>query len=196
MATKKNKDPDYSKIAKLIEKALGKNSDKQLIDKKELQKLKNDKRRIDVINADVILDGALKNLFCELHFSKKDKQVDKLFEPSIGGPLVSLTHKARLAYALGLIDKTLLNDLEIIHKIRNEFAHSLEADFAGAKLLEHVKKLSMVNGQKITATNSYKLYQQTVFESITSLGKAINQAVYRRAAHEELKKINKRVKAN
>ena len=115
----------------------------------------------------------------------------KLFDPNIGGPLVSLTNKARLAYALGLVDEKLLKDLEIVHKIRNKFAHNIKTDFADTKVLEHVKKLSMSKGQEITVTNSYKFYLQTLNLSIESLGKAIDQAVYRRAAQERLRKYKK-----
>ena len=196
METKSRKSPNYAKIAKLVEKSLEKYSDKQLIDKTKLQKFQKDEKRIRAIKIDVILDSALKNLFCELHFSKKDKQVKKLFEPNIGGPLVSLTHKARLAYALGLIDKTLLNDVEFIHKIRNEFAHSIEADFTDTKVLEHVKKLSMSEGQDVTATNSYTFYLQTLNLSIESLGKAIDQAVNRRAAQKGIAELYKSVKVS
>ena len=54
MAAKSKKSPDYAKIAKLVEKSLEKYSDKQLIDKTELQKFQKDKKRINASHRYVI----------------------------------------------------------------------------------------------------------------------------------------------
>ena len=81
-----------------------------------MEQLLENKKRLEAINIDIVFDEVLKHILT-LHFSKRDKKVNNLFEPSIGGPLVSLTFKARLAYALGIIDKTVLNDFENIHNI-------------------------------------------------------------------------------
>ena len=91
--------------------------------KERFEKWKGDKKRIEALNWDIWFDETLKDLLMS-HFSRHDKTVDILFEPN-NGALVSLTNKARLSYALGLIDKTLQNDFEQIHKIRNRYAHMI-----------------------------------------------------------------------
>lgn len=121
--------------------------------------LKNE-YRITVLDWDTIFDNFLKYLLM-LRFLRRDKAVKKLFEPSIGGPLVSLTHKARLAYALGIIDITALNDFENIHNIRNKFAHNTSMNFSNTEVLKLVKKLSTAKGKKVTAKNSFEFSNST-----------------------------------
>lgn len=134
-----------------------------------------DKKRLGVINIDTIFDEFLKHILM-LHFSKRDKKVKKLFEPSIGGPLVSLTYKARLAYALRIIDETALNDLENIHNIRNKFAHNTDASFAGTEVIKSVKKLSTAKGKEVTAKNSYKCFESTKDKCTECLIESLNKA--------------------
>jgi len=159
MAAKGSKRPDYSKIAKIPEYFPGMGTGKTLIDIHTLDNLRNDSARIGVIIKDTIFDAVLRGILM-LYFPQGDEAVKKLFEPSIGGPLVSLTHKARLAYALGLIDKTGLNDFEHIHKIRNEFAHSTEMSFANATVVRYVQKLSTAKGRKVTGKNFLQTLRQ------------------------------------
>ena len=46
---------------------------------------------------------------------------------SFNGPLGTFSSKIKLSYSLGLIDKVMMDDINILRKIRNEFAHSDEA---------------------------------------------------------------------
>lgn len=128
-----------------------------------IDKLFEDEMRIGVINWDTFFDNNLKSLLM-LRFSREDKAVKKLFEPSIGGPLVSLTSKARLAYALGIIDKTALNDFENIHNIRNKFAHNTKMNFANTEVLKLVKKLS--TAKEGTAKNSYDCFAIAIYKCL------------------------------
>ena len=112
-----------SSLQQFIDKLAEEFGDTILVNRKQWETAMEDKKWLGVINWDTIFDDDLKSLLM-LHFLPKDKDVKKLFEPSIGGPLVSLTHKTRLAYALGIIDKMALNDFENIHNIRNKFAHN------------------------------------------------------------------------
>jgi DNA-binding MltR family transcriptional regulator len=152
-----------------------------------IDEMQVDVERINTINMDTIFDNIIKKLLL-LHFSQRDKTVKKLFDPNIGGPLVSLTHKARLAYAMGLIDKIALNDLEHIRRIRNIFAHSIEASFADTEVVKFVRKLSTAKDQEITAKNSYKFYRKAVGKCSTSLDEATKQEIYRLSMLREVKK--------
>ena len=151
-----------------------------------LDKLQADVKRVTVIHLDTLLDDCFKKLLI-LFFSQRDKEVKKLFDPSIGGPLVSLTHKARLAYALGLIDKMALYDLEHIHKIRNEFAHNVEASFAKTKVIKFVGKLSTAKDHKVTAKNSYKFYEKAYDKCYASFIESVIQEIDRQGILPEAK---------
>jgi len=177
-------------LIRVVEQFLAKQAGKKLIDIDELKKLEGDSKRIGVLNYDTIIDELLK-VILTLRFSRDDKNVKKLFQSDIGGPLASLTHKSRLAYALGIIDKKVLNDFENAHKIRNEFAHGIETDFADAKVLKHVANLSICKGHKVTSTNSYVFYVRTINACFESLVDAHRLEVYRQAASEVLQHKNK-----
>jgi len=195
MAAKNRKGSDYNKIAKIakiatdllpsIEKA------KKLPDKDMIDRLRDDWKRIGVINMDTIFDSLLKNVFI-LYFVQTDKAVKKLFDPSIGGPLVSLTYKARLAYALGLIGETALNDYEYIHKIRNEFAHSTNTSFADAKVISHVQKLSTARGHKATVKNSFEFYEEATHVCMDGISDALEQTRKQLKARGKAKKSKRR----
>jgi len=155
---------------------------KTLIEVDKLDKLMEDKKRATVIIQDTFLDQTLKELLGDLHFLRQDKEVKKLFEPSIGGPLVSLTHKARLAYALRLIDKTVLKDLEHIHNIRNKFAHSIKMNFADTEVVKSVGNLSTAKGLKVTVKNSYKIYKDATSKCVLYFIVVFKQEQFRQAA--------------
>lgn len=158
-----------------------------LIEISELNELQADTKRIKVINIDTIFDNIIKELLLS-HFSQRDKTVKKLFDPNIGGPLVSLAHKAKLLYALGLIDKIARKDFEYIHKIRNKFAHSVDINFANTEVVKSVRKLSTVKDQTITAKNSYEFYQRALGKCVKSLIESRRQERLRQAVLQGIKK--------
>jgi len=127
----------------------------------ELQKAIEDRPRVRALNYDALFDQSLK-LMLTTYFSKRDKAAQKLFDPSIGGPLASLTHKARLAYALGIIDKTALDDLLQLHKVRNIFAHSVDSSFSDTEVWKECQKLSTTRGRKVTGKDSLECYERSV----------------------------------
>jgi len=146
-----------------------------IIDIGEFNKLQKDVKRIGVLNLDTIFDRVLEKFLWFLCFTRpKDKIVEQLFNPP-NGFLVSLTNKAKLAYALGFIDKTVQSDLEQIHRIRNEFAHSAEADFANEEVIKYVRKLSTAKGKRVTKKESYKLYKKATNMCAENLSKVIEQ---------------------
>jgi DNA-binding MltR family transcriptional regulator len=66
--------------------------------------------------ADNVLDSMLRSFFVD-----DKKVVDEVLSPY--GAVGSFSGRISLAYCLGLIGKQHLNDLTIMRKIRNEFAH-------------------------------------------------------------------------
>lgn len=69
------------------------------------------------------LDEHLRQLIVEF-LVDDDKEVEKLVDQT-GGGLSSFSSRISAAYCLGLISKKHKNDLNIIRKIRNDFAHRL-----------------------------------------------------------------------
>jgi len=72
---------------------------------------------------------------------RPDKAVyNELFQPS--GPLGSYAVKVRLAYMLGWFGEDIYNDLLLVARIRNRFAHSIEAkDFSDQRISAWLKNM-------------------------------------------------------
>ena len=153
----------------------------------EIMNKMEDAERMQVLNRDTMIDSNLKDLLL-FQFSQDDEEVEELFHPSRGS-LSSLTNKARLAYALNLIDKPTLIDLKNIHKIRNIFAHSTDMHFHSGEIIKVVRELSTAKdkGKKkpVTLRNSFDLY--------TAASKACSTTVWR-AVVKEVKKESGRMK--
>ena len=83
----------------------------------------------------------------QLHDTIKAFLVDgkeslKLLE-GFNAPLGTLSSKASGAFALGLINASEFNDISILRKIRNEFAHSYQVNFSDNKIVDLCKNLQM-----------------------------------------------------
>ncbi len=137
-----------------------------------LQEAIEDKPRVEALNFDALFDQILELILIE-NFSRKDETVKKLFNPNIGGPLVSLTHKARLLYALGIIDKTTLDDFLHLHNIRNRFAHSVDTSFSDSEVCKECQKLSTAKGLKVTTENSFVYYKNSVEKIVEYMKKKL-----------------------
>lgn len=59
---------------------------------------------------------------------ENDKEVIGLFENN--NPLATYSSRIKMTYCLGLIDRLIKDDLKLIGKIRNKFAHDLNASFS------------------------------------------------------------------
>lgn len=122
------------------------------IEPKKVQKFLEDSKRGDIIIKDIRLDIIIKTILIP-NFSRFDKEVEKLLD------LLNIAQKARLAYALKIINKTTLNDIILMHDIRNRFAHHFNMSFTDTEIIKKCKKLSTaVKGDRVTATNAEKFY--------------------------------------
>ena len=156
MAAKESKRADHDLFSVILEGL-------ETIKGASPDKLFEDKKRVEVITWDAFFDNYLK-FSLVMHFSRNenDKNVKELFDPN-RGPLVSLPTKARIAYALGLIEQTTLDDLKQIRKMRNKFAHSIKINFADKEIVGIVKDLSTVDDKNnVTAKNSYKFFKSAL----------------------------------
>lgn len=86
----------------------------------ELYHARNDRSR--VLIAIAVLEQALEDVL-RLHFRKMNKEEERRlfdFEASLG----TLSNKIYMAYALGMIDRSDVRELNALREIRNAFAHS------------------------------------------------------------------------
>jgi DNA-binding MltR family transcriptional regulator len=60
-------------------------------------------------------------------FVDDEKEAERLFSPD--RPIGTYGSRVSLAYCLGLIGKTVRDDLRLVGKIRNRFAHDLNVTF-------------------------------------------------------------------
>ena len=84
-----------------------------------------DERAVAIVGA-TILDGILEHTLINFMVDDED-ETRKLI--AVERPLGTFGSRVAATYCLGLICKTVRDDLRIIGKIRNRFAHRLEASF-------------------------------------------------------------------
>lgn len=113
------------------------NANDALIEFQKLFAYNEPNERSIAIVGGAFLDTLLENILLE--FFPDDKEVDELLGTTkVIGTFVS---RIRLTYCLGLIDKSVKEDLKIIGKIRNKFAHQLSASFEDPEIEKWVKLL-------------------------------------------------------
>lgn len=77
----------------------------------------------------IIMGGSFVDEYLEMALKKillpaYDQKNDELFEPE--NPLGTFSAKIRLAYRMKLIDKDFMSTLNILRKLRNQFAHTFQ----------------------------------------------------------------------
>lgn len=98
--------------------------------------------RACVILSAAILENALEKLL-KAFFILTESSHDDLFDGPIA-PLGSFWAKTKIAYRLGLIDTGLSHDLDVIRKIRNDFAHNItECKFDNASVQAQIENLGL-----------------------------------------------------
>jgi DNA-binding MltR family transcriptional regulator len=103
------------------------------------------------------------------------KEVAKLLE--YNQPLGTYSGRTTMAYCLGLINKPVLDDLRLVGKIRNQFAHNLYASFNDEKIAAWCRelkwhKISLMSQPPLGASNR-ALFQVGVNQLVTYLHAAV-----------------------
>jgi hypothetical protein len=101
-------------------------------------------RVLGVVGASV-LDWLLRGCL-EARLRPNSSTVTEIMEK---GPLSSFYHKAQMAYAMGLIEKTAYTSLCGIQRVRNVFAHYLDVSFDAQdpRLAENMKEITILDGK-------------------------------------------------
>ncbi len=97
----------------------------------------------------VLVGASILNEDLEILLRKKFSSEKKVVKDSVNslffvmGPLASFWSKIQLSNALMLLPDGMYNDLEIIRKIRNKFAHHHEpVDFNNTEIISLIEKLN------------------------------------------------------
>ncbi len=96
-----------------------------------------DDRAIVILGAS-FLDYTLEHILLGF-FPTDDPEVETLL--NFDQPLGAFGNRVRMIYCLGLIDKLIKDDLKFIGKIRNKFAHDLDASFEDDQIKNWCKQL-------------------------------------------------------
>ncbi|WP_291131178.1 MltR family transcriptional regulator [Flavobacterium sp. UBA7682] len=133
-------------------------------------------RSIAIVGAtylEMILDHILLAFFPE-----DDKEVLRLLD--YNGPLGNFSNKISMCYCLGLIDKTIRDDLTLVRKIRNKFAHEMVIRFTDEPMQSWCRDLKW---HKISLTpfppkdaTSRDLFQVGVHQLISHLNGCVGTA--------------------
>ncbi|MCU4177864.1 MltR family transcriptional regulator [Carboxylicivirga sp. N1Y90] len=92
------------------------------------------------IFATSLFDAAIKNILISF-FVSNPNSTDELFDGP-NAPLSSLSSKIIMCYRLGILSDRFVRDLNLIRKIRNEFAHNIQGcDFSHTGILSRIQEL-------------------------------------------------------
>lgn len=98
---------------------------------------KGDDRTIVIVGASFV-DYVLEQILLAF-LPNNEPDVERLLMPD--QPLGTFGNRVRLLYCLGFLDKSIRDDLKLIGKIRNRFAHDLYASFENDQIKSWCKEL-------------------------------------------------------
>ncbi|WP_449258262.1 MltR family transcriptional regulator [Chlorobium limicola] len=111
----------------------------QLVEFSKLFDYEHDNERDIVIVGCAFIEELIKETLRE-SLIQDDEEITKLISESTGS-LPGLIQRARLLYLLGVIPKLVFEDLKYIAKIRNHFAHNMQASFSDNKVAQLCRNL-------------------------------------------------------
>lgn len=145
--------------------------------------------------AAAFLETELENLL-KLKLVGTRKQIEELFK--YNSPLGNFSSKIKFSYALGLISKSILQDLEIIRTIRNEFGHEYKPlSFSTRAINDRIVNLKSHLNEKNAAT-ARETFLSTVLAILALIHSETNHATkYKekedlQLTDEEKKLVNER----
>lgn len=135
------------------------------------EEFRHESDRVVAIVGAAYLESLFEHLFQAL-FIDDAEEMDRLLRAD--APLGSFGARCQLAYCLGLIAKDQLDDLRIIGKIRNSFAHNFNSlTFNGPPVRDLCVNLKQPGAIGRTTTPRKK-YETTVMQLFSSLLRRAN----------------------
>lgn len=135
--------------------------------------------RAIVIIGSAFLETILEHILIDF-FPEDEKEVDVLL--NYDKPLGTYSNKVRMIYCLGLIEKKVMQDLKLIGKIRNRFAHDLTVSFDDKDITDWCKQLKWHRGvfflhETPKEATTRDLYQVGVNTVISHLNGVVSIAI-------------------
>ncbi|MFB3306805.1 MltR family transcriptional regulator, partial [Pseudomonas sp. AMR01] len=106
-----------------------------------------------------------------------EKEVNQLL--NYNQPLGTFSGKITMVYCLGLMEKKVKKDLDLIRKIRNKFAHQLRVDFEDGQIRSWCNELSWYKialGNSPEGASNKMIFQVAVDQLITHLNGCVSIA--------------------
>ncbi|NJB84173.1 hypothetical protein [Wenyingzhuangia aestuarii] len=111
------------------------------------------------IFATSLFDAALRNLLIG-YLAPNTNSKDEIFDGP-NAPLSTLSSKIIMSYRLGILSDRYVRDLNLIRKIRNEFAHNIQGcDFNHSGILSRIQELDK-SSQTVSKLNIMKGLKET-----------------------------------
>jgi DNA-binding MltR family transcriptional regulator len=110
-----------------------------LLEFSKLFKYEEENHRVIAIIGGAFLDMTLEHIL--YNFLVDDNNEIKEILKVNGGALGTYSSRTRMCYCLGLIGKNIHDDLKLVGRIRNKFAHNLYASFEDKEIIDWCKKL-------------------------------------------------------
>jgi DNA-binding MltR family transcriptional regulator len=126
-----------------------------------------DNERAAVLVAVALIDDLVNELIIKYTFIENDEDiVAELTDPMRNSPLGTFVSRIKFAYAIGLISKEQMNDLKIVAKIRNMFAHRTTISFQDPEVITLCSKLEktdlQINSSNNRSISIFKMYSAFV----------------------------------
>jgi hypothetical protein len=133
-----------------------------------------------LLNTAVLEKHLLSLLLASMRPLSNEKE-DRIFTK---GPLSRFAAKIAVAYGFGLIDDDLYNDLVVIRKIRNKFAHTLnKITFSSPDVIELMQKF---RGWRNTGViDAFDFFKERVASCATKIDGEYQQLLYENATRDD-----------
>jgi DNA-binding MltR family transcriptional regulator len=141
-------------------------------------------RGLVLINATIIDELLRKYLLAHL---VKHKDMEKLFN-GIGAPLGSFSSRILFSFAVGLLAEDEYRELNLIRKIRNKFAHSVEVSFQTPAIVSYCQSLQhsgKIVGEQLFGPREMFALSATLMTVL--IESRLTEASSQRLSYQELK---------
>ncbi|MGV2975206.1 hypothetical protein AB1P65_07110 [Roseibium alexandrii] len=132
-----------------------------------------------------MLEEILKSFLADI------KETKKLFDMP-NAPLSTLSAKSLMCRSLQLISNAEFRDIDLVRKIRNEFAHNLRCSFSDEKIEAWSSKLSLGMAKLDGLAKSDKARVDGARSRFDMVTTSIIVSLYNRSKHVEKQRIQQR----
>jgi DNA-binding MltR family transcriptional regulator len=114
------------------------------------------------------------------NYLTEHKDVKKLLNGGVSAPLGTLSARILMAFGLRLIEESEYRNLQILRKIRNHFAHDLQASFEDKRVIDLCRQLDSSGLRAESLATPFRKYQAVTALQLLFLKKKPMMAVGRR----------------